>query len=81
MYPLSYNKNDLWPSFCGFSLLLHFISISLSAASVLFCVFYIRQGLLIAPQYGIKDRTLFMYVFGTPNPALYALAPNHVFGQ
>ena len=80
-YPFSYNKNDLRPSFCGFRFLLHFISICLSAASVLFCTFHIRQGLLVAPQYGSKVRTLLIYKFGTPNLALYALAPNHVFGQ
>ena len=58
-----------------------FILICLSAASVLFCTFHIRQGLLIAPQYGSKVRTLLIDKFGTPNLALYALAPNHVFGQ
>ena len=44
-------------------------------------MFDIRQGLLIGPQYGSKVRTLRIHKFGTPNLALYALAPNHVFGQ
>ena len=56
-------------------------SICLSAASVLLCTSHIREGLLIAPQYGGKVRKLLIYEFGTPNTALYALAPNHVFGQ
>ena len=80
-YPSSYNKNGSWPSFCGFRFLLRFIWICLPAASLLFCTFHIRQGLLVAPQYGSKVRTLLIYKFGTPNLALYALAPNHVFGQ
>ena len=41
----------------------------------------IRQGLHCAPYYGNKVRTLLVYKFSTPNLALYALAPNHVFGQ
>ena len=45
-YPSSYNKNGLWPSFCGFRFLLHFISICLSAASVLFCMFLFARGYL-----------------------------------
>ena len=43
--------------------------------------FRTRQGLPIAPQYGSTVRTLLIYKFGTPNLALYALAPNHVFGR
>ena len=50
-------------------------------APVHFGTFHIRQGLLIAPQYGSKVQTLLIYKFGTPNLALYALALNHVFGQ
>ena len=41
---------------------------------------HIHQGLLFAPQYGSTVRTLLIYKLGTPNLALYALAPNHVFG-
>ena len=43
--------------------------------------FHILQGLPVAPQYGSIVRTLLIYKFGTPNLALYALAPNHIFGQ
>ena len=43
--------------------------------------FHICQGLPIAPRYGNKVRTIPKDKFGTPNLALYALAPNHVFGQ
>ena len=41
----------------------------------------IRQGLHYALYYGNKVRTILKDKFGTPNLALYALAPNHVFGQ
>ena len=80
MYPSSYNKNGSWPSFCGFRFLLRFVSICLFAASTLFYVSY-SPGAPVAPQYGITVRTLLIHKFGTPNLALYALAPNHVFGQ
>ena len=50
MYPSSYNKNGSWLSLCGFRFVLRFISICLAVASILFCTFHTRQGLLIAPQ-------------------------------
>ena len=56
-----------------------YFAICLFAASALLHVFL--QGLPAAPQYGSTVRTLLIYKFGTPNSALYALAPNHVFGQ
>ena len=46
----------------------------------LVCLMFAR-GFIAPRTTAIKVRTLFIVQFGTPNLALYALAPNHVFGQ
>ena len=64
-YPSSYNENGLRASFCGFRFLLHFISICLSAASVLFCTFHIRQGYL-SPHNTAAKSEHFLYISSAP---------------
>ena len=73
------NSAALAHHLCSFSVFLYFMLITFSTRTLWYAL--IRQGLYYAPFYGNKVRTLLQYNLAPRISALYALAPNHVFGQ
>ena len=69
------------PNSCGINLHFHFILLFLSIAPVHFGTLEFARGFYYAPYYGNKVWTLLQYSSAPRILALYALAPNHVFGQ